>query len=187
MRPVSRIKEEEGAQNRGKKEESALKRVKAEEGALNRGKEEEGAQNRGKEEESAQNRGKAEQGAQKLTRERRRGGTGPSRGWPTLQRLYNRSPRNCMDSVRKSPPPLRCQVPVAEVDTFFKAKYQAPPELTAAGAPPFHLWDHPKGACRPLARPHHSTGVEGSSPKGRWKHSPRTRSHWLPHLEATGI
>ena len=63
-----------------------------------------------------------------------------------LQRLYNRSPRKCMDRVRKSPPPLRCQVPVAEVDTFFKAKYLAPPEQTAPGVPPFPLWDHPKGA-----------------------------------------
>ena len=54
--------------------------------------------------------------------------------------------------MRKSPPSLRCQVPVAEVDTFFKVKYQAPPERTEAGVPPFPLWDHPQRS-RPLARP----------------------------------
>ncbi|KAL5509914.1 hypothetical protein EMCRGX_G005361 [Ephydatia muelleri] len=31
-----------------------------------------------------------------------------------LQRLYNRAPRQCMDKVRNTPPPLRCEVSVEE-------------------------------------------------------------------------
>ena len=62
-----------------------------------------------------------------------------------LQRLYNRAPRKCMDSVRKSPQPQRCEVPVEEVDRFFRSKYDDPGERAAAAAPPFPLWEHPKG------------------------------------------
>ena len=63
-----------------------------------------------------------------------------------LLRLYNRAPRKCMESIRHSPQPKRCEVPVMEVERFFKSKYEAPVERAATTPPPFPLWDHPKGA-----------------------------------------
>ena len=63
-----------------------------------------------------------------------------------LQRLYNRAPRKCMESIRHSSQPKRCEVSVTEVEKFFKAKYEAPLLRAATTPPPFPLWDHPKGA-----------------------------------------
>ncbi|KAL5509989.1 hypothetical protein EMCRGX_G005452 [Ephydatia muelleri] len=53
-----------------------------------------------------------------------------------LQRLYNRAPRQCMDKVRNTPPPLRCEVSVEEVDRYFRNKFRVPGNQPAVPTPP---------------------------------------------------
>ena len=57
-----------------------------------------------------------------------------------LQRNYNTSPKKCMEAIRHTPPPLRCEVPIAEVTQYFTAKLAAPQGIDLTAPPPFHLW-----------------------------------------------
>ncbi|KAL5509857.1 hypothetical protein EMCRGX_G005296 [Ephydatia muelleri] len=57
-----------------------------------------------------------------------------------LQRLYNRAPSKCMEGIRKSPQPQICTVAVAEVDRFFRSKYEARETREVSAEPPFPLW-----------------------------------------------
>ena len=57
-----------------------------------------------------------------------------------LQRLYNSSPKECIDSIRHNPPPLRCEVPKEEVERYFREKLQPPEGINVEARPPFNLW-----------------------------------------------
>ena len=43
-----------------------------------------------------------------------------------LQRNYNRSPQKCMEAIRHTPPPPRCEVPIEVVSEYYKTKLAAP-------------------------------------------------------------
>ena len=57
-----------------------------------------------------------------------------------LQRLYNSSPKECIDSIRHNPPPLRCEVPKEDVERYFREKLQPPEGINVEVRPPFDLW-----------------------------------------------
>ena len=56
-----------------------------------------------------------------------------------LQRQYNSSPKECMDSIRHTPPSLRCEVPKEEVERYFGEKLKPPEGINADASPPFRL------------------------------------------------
>ena len=57
-----------------------------------------------------------------------------------LQRSYNRAPKKCMESIRHTPTPLRCEVAIEEVEDHFKAKLAVPQGIDPWAPPPFPLW-----------------------------------------------
>lgn len=57
-----------------------------------------------------------------------------------LQRNYNRSPKKCMEAIRHTPPPPRCEVPIEVVSEYYKTKLAAPRGIDPSVPPPFPVW-----------------------------------------------
>ena len=57
-----------------------------------------------------------------------------------LQKAYRQNPKRCMAMLRKTPPPVRCTVPITTVGAYFQAKQNAADPSTPTGPPPFQLW-----------------------------------------------
>eukprot|EP00731_Ephydatia_muelleri_P013824 Em0007g1134a len=56
-----------------------------------------------------------------------------------LQRKYNDSPKQCMDAIRHTPPTLRCEVSIEEVNAHFAAKLASPQGIDDSVPPPVDL------------------------------------------------
>ena len=56
------------------------------------------------------------------------------------QKAYEQHPKCCMATLRKSPPPTRCTVPVTMVGEYFRTKLGAVDPNTPTGPPPIQLW-----------------------------------------------
>eukprot|EP00731_Ephydatia_muelleri_P013795 Em0007g1105a len=56
------------------------------------------------------------------------------------QKAYEQHPKCCMATLRKSPPPTRCTVPVTTVGEYFRTKLGAVDPNTPTGPPPIQLW-----------------------------------------------
>ena len=57
-----------------------------------------------------------------------------------LQKLYRTNPKVCMDTIRKSPRPPRCEVPMPAVHEYFRGKNAQPTTDTSETPPPFPVW-----------------------------------------------
>ena len=53
-----------------------------------------------------------------------------------IQKEYRLHPKKCMTEIRKSPPPLKCPVPLTAIKDFFTAKQQAGNDTSPIGPPP---------------------------------------------------
>ena len=72
-----------------------------------------------------------------------------------LQRNYNASPRKCMDVIRHTHPPIKCEVPIGEVSEHFKGKLAAPLGIDPNAPPPYQLWTNttPQDVMAPIITP----------------------------------
>ena len=57
-----------------------------------------------------------------------------------VQKAYRQNPKRCMAMLRKSPPPVRCNIPIATVETYFLAKQNVADPSVPMEPPPFQLW-----------------------------------------------
>ena len=57
-----------------------------------------------------------------------------------LQKAYRQHPKRCMAMLRKTPPPTRCNIPIATVTDFFLTKQRAADTGTSIGPPPTQMW-----------------------------------------------
>lgn len=59
-----------------------------------------------------------------------------------LQKAYRQHPKRCMAMLRKTPPPTRCNIPIATVTDFFLTKQRAADTGTPIGPPPTQMWQN---------------------------------------------
>ena len=57
-----------------------------------------------------------------------------------LQKFYRSNPKACMETIRKSPETLRCEVPIAMVQGYYRDKFSQPGVENCAAPPPVPLW-----------------------------------------------
>ena len=57
-----------------------------------------------------------------------------------IQKAYRQHPKRCMAMLRKSPPPVRCTVPITTVGEYFRTKLGAVDPNIPTGPPPIQLW-----------------------------------------------
>ena len=57
-----------------------------------------------------------------------------------LQKLYRINPKACMDTIRRSPKPPRCEVHIPVVHEYFKRKNDQPTLVIGETPPPFPVW-----------------------------------------------